>query len=217
MAERIVEPQAGEVQVRHAPIRPGHVYPIYPTVYLNKRELDDVTLPENKKMFAVIRDLRDTLTSAYFSFKISHPILGESNANCREVLQQLDLEAGFLHLMENFLPSCAQIQLTWLESDIPVLRYEDLLHSDIELLTELLLGRLKLPLDRDVLESAIVTSRFEAVTQGRSKGIEDLSAHERKGIAGDWRNHFTPRVTKAFRTRFGGLLMAAGYEHDLAW
>jgi lipopolysaccharide transport system ATP-binding protein len=52
---------------------------------------------------------------------------------------------------------------------------------------------------------------------GRSKGTEDPVSHYRKGIAGDWRNYFTPRVADAFKKRFGDILIAAGYEKDLNW
>ena len=42
-------------------------------------------------------------------------------------------------------------------------------------------------------------------------------AHARKGIAGDWRNYFSDRVKQSFKTRYGGLLVATGYEQDLSW
>jgi hypothetical protein len=37
------------------------------------------------------------------------------------------------------------------------------------------------------------------------------------GIAGDWRHHFSERVKKAFKARYGGILVATGYERDLDW
>ncbi|CAB3760055.1 hypothetical protein LMG29542_03739 [Paraburkholderia humisilvae] len=37
-------------------------------------------------------------------------------------------------------------------------------------------------------------------------------SHERKGIAGDWRNYFTPGVTKNFNAQYGNLLVSAGYD-----
>jgi hypothetical protein len=36
-------------------------------------------------------------------------------------------------------------------------------------------------------------------------------------VAGDWRHHFTDRVTRAFEARHGELLVATGYERDLHW
>jgi len=66
---RIVEPQLYEAQVRHYAIQRGY---IYPTVYLSKQDFDDAAVPPDAKRFVVIRDLRDTLVSGYFSFKYSH-------------------------------------------------------------------------------------------------------------------------------------------------
>jgi len=36
-------------------------------------------------------------------------------------------------------------------------------------------------------------------------------------VAGDWRNHFTPRVKQTFLEHNGDLLIAAGYERDHNW
>jgi hypothetical protein len=36
-------------------------------------------------------------------------------------------------------------------------------------------------------------------------------------VAGDWRNHFTPRVADAFKQRYGDLLIALDYERGRDW
>jgi hypothetical protein len=46
---------------------------------------------------------------------------------------------------------------------------------------------------------------------------ENRSSYLRKGIAGDWRNHFTPLASEAFATACGDMLIAAGYENDHMW
>ncbi|MGB9604345.1 MAG: Wzt carbohydrate-binding domain-containing protein [Bryobacteraceae bacterium] len=212
--DRIVEPRVGEVQVRHYAIQKGHVYP---TVYLSKPEFDALALPEGSKWFVVIRDLRDTLVSAYFSFKISHPVLGSEFAALRQKLWDLEQEDGFIYLMDHFLPDCARIQLSWLEAGEPLIRYEDLLERDVELLSQVLIEHCGLDLVPQRLEQVILANRFEAQTGGRRRGAEDVTAHQRKGVAGDWRNHFTERIKRAFKARYGGLLVATGYENDLNW
>ncbi|MCS7315509.1 MAG: Wzt carbohydrate-binding domain-containing protein, partial [Bryobacterales bacterium] len=132
--DRIIEPRAGNVQVLHYPIQRGF---IYPTVYLPRPRFEALGLPENSRWFVIIRDLRDTLVSAYFSFKISHPVLDSDSAALRQKLWDLDQEGGFLYLMDNFLQDCAAIQLSWLEAGEPLIRYEDLLERDVELLSQL--------------------------------------------------------------------------------
>jgi lipopolysaccharide transport system ATP-binding protein len=210
----IVDPQLGDAQVRHYAIRKGGVYP---TVYLPKEEFDALALPEGSKWFVVIRDLRDTLISAYFSFKFSHPLLSPEFVALRQKLHELDKEAGLFYLMDRELPRYARIQLSWLEAGEPLVKYEDLLANDVELLTEILIGRCGLPISPQRLREVVLANRFEAQTGGRPRGVEDVTAHQRKGVAGDWRNHFTDRIKRAFKARYGGLLVATGYEKDLDW
>ena len=47
---------------------------MYPTVYATQEEFDSVRLPPAWTRFVVIRDLRDTLVSGYFSLRHSHPL-----------------------------------------------------------------------------------------------------------------------------------------------
>jgi lipopolysaccharide transport system ATP-binding protein len=210
----VVDALLDQGQVRYAQIQPGAVYP---TVYLTRQELEGIALPPDSRIFVVIRDLRDTLVSAYYSFKVSHPILSAGNAAVRQTLDELDEETGMRYLLENSLPACAAIQLSWLESGALVVKYEDLRLDTHRLLSEILLDRLKMPIRPERLAKAIDDSRFEKLSGGRAPGQEDPASHLRKGVAGDWRNHFTDRMKRAFKARYGGLLVAAGYEKNLNW
>jgi hypothetical protein len=60
-------------------------------------------------------------------------------------------------------------------------------------------------------------NRFERLTHGRERGQENVKSHERKGIAGDWRNYFDDQVKDVFKARYGDLLIATGYERDSEW
>ena len=111
----------------------------------------------------------------------------------------------------------AAIQQSWLGGPDEVLKYEDLLARDEEILARVLLDQCELPASRKRFAQVIAANRFEARTGGRKPGAEDLASHERKGVAGDWKNHFTDRVAKAFKDRYGELLVATGYERDDRW
>ena len=213
-SDRIVEPQVGETQFLHRPLQPGK---IYPTVYVTKQQFDSVTLPANSHRFVVIRDLRDTLISGYFSIKLSHSIQTWMQDYQRAALRSLSLEDGLIYLMDEWLIGCARIQTSWVEGDEPVIRYEDLLERDLEILERLLLDECRLPIAREILHKAVLTNRFENLTGGRVRGQEEITAHIRKGIAGDWRNYFNERVKRAFKIRYGGLLIVTGYEKDMNW
>jgi len=210
----VVAPRLRQDQFLYWPIQGGKVYP---TVYVTRQQYDGVRLPAGSQRFVVIRDLRDTLTSAYFSMKISHPVSDNGLADLRATLVSMDQEAGMLHLMDHWLPGCAAVQRSWIEAQEPVIRYEDLLENDLEILEPLLIDRLGLNVTRAALREAVIACRFHALTRGRARGVEDVTAHERKGVSGDWRNHFTPALVRAFKNRFGGLLVASGYEQDLQW
>lgn len=211
--ERIVPPETDQVW-RHS-VELGRVYP---TIYMSKQELDRLVLPEDMTRFIVIRDLRDTLVSAYFSFKLSHPVIPGFSVAMRGFLQSVDFESGLIYLMDHFLEKCAAIQVSWLEAENElVLRYEDLLTNDLSLLESALIDHCRLPVTKEKLREAVLAARFETITAGRARGQEDVTAHERKGVSGDWRNHFTEKVKRAFKARYGGLLVASGYEVDLSW
>jgi hypothetical protein len=39
----------------------------------------------------------------------------------------------------------------------------------------------------------------------------------RKGIAGDWKNYFTPELKETYKESIGKFLIEFGYERDLSW
>ncbi|MCP4389723.1 MAG: sulfotransferase domain-containing protein [Gammaproteobacteria bacterium] len=57
---------------------------------------------------------------------------------------------------------------------------------------------------------------FERTT-GRKKGQEAEQSHLRKGVAGDWRNHFADAHVKQFKSSYPGLLAGLGYEAGDDW
>jgi Sulfotransferase domain len=211
---RIVAPQYDVVQFLQVPVRSGAVYP---KLYVTRKDFDQVVLPSNSRRFVVIRDLRDTLVSWYFSVKISrlanHPVIPAYRA----ALNARSLEDGLIWSTEtDAFGLCADIQRSWHDSGEKLIRYEDLLERDEDVLTRVLLEECGMPIERARLQAAIHACRFERLT-GRARGEEDISSHERKGIAGDWRNYFTDRVKDVFKERFGPLLLATGYESGPDW
>ncbi len=59
--------------------------------------------------------------------------------------------------------------------------------------------------------------RFESIAAGRQPGDTDEFSHYRKGVSGDWINHFTPTVIDAFQVAYDDLLTRLGYEADETW
>jgi Sulfotransferase domain len=126
---------------------------------------------------------------------------------CNDHLRTVPQEDGLLLLANHpaFKKNVA-IRRSWLATGTPILRYEDLLKDDEAILQEVLLSHCRLRVSREHLLNAVRGCRFESLT-GRPPGKEDIGAHERKGIAGDWRNHFTAKIANHFE-RYDDLLAA---------
>ncbi len=219
------------------PLVPGKVYG---TVYLSSRRFQNIvfgfvgrsregspfraiinwlnfSLRRNPiRSFVVMRDLRDTLISLYFSTKYSHQIVVDRLARIRQMLDSLNEEDGLIYLLDEVLPESAAIQTSWIGvQDVLVLRYEDILdHEDA--FFEHLMDYCKINVSRDRLRDIVSYNVFESAA-GRKRGVENVNAHLRKGIAGDWRNYFTERVKTEFKMQYGKLLIDTSYEKDLDW
>ena len=73
----------------------------------------------------------------------------------------------------------------------------------------------KLPVE--FLLGYIYENRFSEMTKGRARGIEDACSHYRKGVAGDWANHFKPQHKEYFKKNYNDVLLKLGYESTLDW
>lgn len=213
--ELSITPRADRSQFLVDPIAAGSVYP---ALYVTKQELESIDLPAGTTRFIVLRDLRDTLISAYYSVKKSHTEFeAERMRDLRVRLNQIPEAEGMGLMLDRWLPGSAAIQASWIESGEPFLRYEELLDNDMEILERTLIDECGLEVERPALRRAIRSSRFERLTRGRKRGDEDTGAHQRKGVAGDWRNHFDEQLTALFKERYGELLIASGYESNNDW
>ncbi len=211
--DRLVLPETDDAQFLQQPIQPGRVYP---TVYVTRKQFRQVKLPRNSRWFVVIRDLRDTLISGYFSIKHSHAMEADDDLKLRARLLDSSFDEGLLYLLDHWLPDRAAVQWSWAGGPDDVLKYEDMLRRDTEILERVLLGHCRLPVAPERFREAVLANRFER-RAGRKPGEEDVASHERKGIAGDWQNHFSDAVARAFKARYGELLVATGYEKNERW
>lgn len=173
------------------------------------------------RCFVVIRDLRDALISYYFSMRMSHPVISPHISHARTVLNALEQEEGILAamldpLIGETIAVSSQIQRTWLGAgNVLFLRYEDFLDNEYPMF-EKIVEYCRLDIDRDRLHEIIRYNVFERVS-GRKRGVEDTASHLRKGIVGDWKNHFTARIKDEFKKLYGDLLIKTGYEKDPNW
>jgi hypothetical protein len=95
-------------------------------------------------------------------------------------------------------------------------RYEDLLAEPVGEVMRLL-EFLGADSDEEVARRCVEAASFEQLSGGRTQGEEASSSFYRKGIAGDWKNHFTEEDRRVFKEEAGELLIRLGYEDDLDW
>jgi lipopolysaccharide transport system ATP-binding protein len=161
--------------------------------------------------------LRDTLVSVYFSIRYSHQAIADEIVKWRNVLESVNEEDGLLYLMSEWLPRCEAIQRSWLGGEDVIHKYEDLLNNDLGIFETILIDQCQLPISREKFREIVLSNQFEKLTAGRQRGVEDTKSHERKGVSGDWRNHFTDIVKREFKNKYGQLLIETGYEANLYW
>ena len=58
---------------------------------------------------------------------------------------------------------------------------------------------------------------FFAKVGGHKPGQENTRSHYRKGVAGDWANHFTPDHCEYFKKHYNEVLLKLGYETSPDW
>jgi Sulfotransferase domain len=212
--DAIVAPENFEMQLLARPVVPGKVYTC---VYLSALEFQSLGVPAGSRRLVVIRDLRDTLISAYFSIRYSHIVDNPSVEKWRLVASKLNQEEGIIYLMEVWLNLCSHIQRGWLASGEPVFRLEDFMSDTVASLQKMFERGWGVRVEPGRLEEIASKHSFQKLSGGRQPGTEDRSSHYRNGTHGDWRNYFTPAIKDRFKTLYNDVLVMGGYEKDANW
>jgi hypothetical protein len=151
------------------------------------------------------------LISRYFQHDPSRPLHEDFAAY---------LEAKLLHRTHPPFSYAAFVR-SWRDRPRTLrVRYEDFL-GDPEQQLARVVGHLGLGLDPARIRQAVDANRFENATrergQTRRPGEADPGEFERKGVAGDWRNHFDRRACELIEKFEGWTLRELGYENDSGW
>lgn len=93
------------------------------------------------------------------------------------------------------------------------LRYEDLHETPIPLLRRVIKSLTGTSLTDGYIRESYERQRFENVLEK----YPDYGHSMRKGISGDWRNHFNRDDGRLFQEYFGKLMLEQGYIDDYDW
>lgn len=167
--------------------------------------------PRQKIVF-IYRDIRDCIVSGYHYLSNSlHP----GTMGCTpEVLAALPKDEAIERQLIMYMKYRMPVMVYWLSVDAPNLvkvRYEDML-ADREGNIRAIIERFGMRLSESSICRIVEQTSFRTMS-GRREGNEDARSHQRKGIAGDWTNHFTERHIRIF-TSMGGedLLRMTGHK-----
>jgi hypothetical protein len=172
------------------------------------------------------------VVSSYFSHLHSHPEQ-EWLIAIRETLRALSKDEGIQFELEQsgWLFSSLE-QWDYGREEILELKMEELIQRPEELIAEacrfigLVADDSRPPDEPNPDSGGISTSKlveivrshgFSVKSGGREPGQEDVHSHYRKGVPGDWGNHFTEQHREWFKRNLGGLLVKLGYEKDEGW
>jgi hypothetical protein len=135
----------------------------------------------------------------------------------RGALEGLAVAHGMRHVIDTLEDwGSFQVQRSWMEvpqdrEDVRVFRYEDLARDNRAFLRQLF-DYLDVSIPDGEFSTLYARHTFARHAGGRSQGEEDAHAHYRKGVAGDWRNHFDRPTLAHFRQVTGDLIQVLGYE-----
>ncbi len=170
--------------------------------------------------FHVMRDPRDIVVSGYFSHRNSHPLDGWPALTVhRDRLRSISKIDGLLVEMD-FLRPIFEMMRQW--EPLPLVRevrFEELIRNPVETFDAIFthLQIVPMRIDEAALREIVDCQSFARMSGGRTPGEENAGHHFRKGVPGDWRNHFTPAHIEYFKERYNPLLLKLGYERDENW
>jgi len=166
------------------------------------------------KYVVLYRDLRDVAVSYLFYVSRTpwHPEY--------PVYARLSVQEGLRTFADRTLLAYADWVRSWHSNRDPEmsleLRYEQLNSDAAEVLAQVA-EHFELDSSRETLQRIVEMHDFQRLSGGRNRGQEGKNSFFRKGVVGDWKNHFTPELGEMYTRLIGDFLIEFGYEQDYSW
>jgi hypothetical protein len=187
---------------------------------LKTHRQDLAPISTDKPIVYLVRDGRDVMVSYYF-FKNTY-----FGANNLPFFKKLLFQIGellninpkgepkypeFSAFLRQYTDKWVAHTSTWLQrKPTAVVRYEDLKTTPEATLTQLF-TQLNLQVAPEIIEQALFIFNFQQLSQ-RQEGEEDRKSFFRKGIVGDWQNHFSEQDLNFFRQKAADVMKQLGYD-----
>jgi hypothetical protein len=170
-------------------------------------------LRQNDRIVYIVRDVRDVIVSAYFYWQ--RETFHEAVAAVLDGGHPLGVHGSWQHFQKLWFDALLRS-----DDDIMVCKYEQLSSRPVEVLDSLTRGRFP----AKWLREAVNAQSFEATVKriqndgdDRPYGKTIQLRNLRKGVVGDWRNHFTSPLAYAVEEKCGKMLRELGYESKGDW
>lgn len=161
----------------------------------------------------LFRDLRDAAVSGYFFLR------GVYQHESAQQYHDLDVEEGIARWMDDKLAERVAWIDGWMDGrDVKwglVVHYEDLIRDPLDAFHGIC-DHYEIDITVAHMRKIVDRHSFQRAT-GRKPGTADAKSFNRKGIAGDWVNHFTPALKDKFKSIAGDALERFGYEKSNDW
>lgn len=161
----------------------------------------------------LLRDLRDICVSwaHYIHITPDHP----RHIECKP----LSIPQTIDYFIERRLADYCRWQLGWNRDRHPdlglMVRYEHML-ADTSGAFSRVLAHFGITLPEPLVQRIVDAHSFKKVT-GRAPGLADNTSFNRKGVAGDWTNHFDDAKREAFKAVAQPALLELGYAENDHW
>jgi hypothetical protein len=191
-----------------------------------------------RRCWYVCRDGRDSVVSLYFHrmrdiadpskpagrrFESYYRRLYGPSFDPANIIENLPrfIENEYRHPQQSFGANWADHVRGWIGPDVDasrvkVVTYESLLDDACEVLGDAVAWACGREADPWVISTTVDKNSMLRMT-GRKPGEEDRGNFIRKGVAGDWRNHFSREAAEVFDSLAGDVLVHLGYESDRDW
>ncbi len=178
--------------------------------------LNNVEILKEAKINYVIlhRDLRDVAVSYHFYVRNTpwHP---EHHFHADS-----DVQEGLKIFCERMLPQYVHWVRSWKKNADPnhsvQIRYEEMLENPVDSMTTIA-KLFNLDHSKQKIEQIVEQHSFKNMSGGRTRGEGADSQFARKGISGDWKNHFTPQLREQYGAVISDFLIETSDESDDAW
>ena len=171
----------------------------------------------------IVRDPRDVAVSYYWHvLRTGGPGLRDVESTMGVTMTPEKLRQNLPALIEYLqLGRCGAVAYSQhinqaLANDYNIIKYEDLLTDCYSTLSESFSRLTGGHVDEARLRETVSRHTFEAET-GRAPGVAAPENYIRKGVSGDWKNHFSDKALRVLDEHCGETMVKLGYESDRTW